>query len=266
MLNTPEFPDVGATVLGVDLLLLCAFALHDRAPVKGANRAEDPGGLVPPVVRPFCWLVILPSLTTVGVLASRVAGSHGPLKVDQRIDSPVAYRLLPSRPVLNRLVELGSPTGVTVLCTLLALGCLTLRRMRAATLAAAGPTLAGALTEYVLKPLIGRHKGGGLAFPSGHTTGAVAVAVTITLFLLPGGTFAGLPRTLRLLLATFAAILASALPLGLIALHYHYATDVLAGAALAVALILTLALLLDAAQPGFRPSQGPRRCWHREVH
>jgi membrane-associated phospholipid phosphatase len=251
-LNTPEFPDVGATMLAagaavcVDLLLLCAFTLHDRAVVRGVYRAQDPGGLVPPVLRPFCWLVILPSLAGVAVLASRVAGSHGPLRVDQRIDDRIAYRLLPLRPVLSRLVELGSPTGVAVLCTLLAVGCLTLRRVRAAILAAAGPTLAGALTEYALKPLIGRHKGGGLAFPSGHTTGAVALAVTITLFLLPAGAFAGLPRPVRVVLATFAAVLASALPLGLIALHYHYATDVLAGAALAVALILTLALLLDA--------------------
>jgi membrane-associated phospholipid phosphatase len=252
-LNTPDFPDVGATVLaaaaalGVDLLLLAAFALHDRAALRGVYRAQDPGGLVSPGLRPFCWLVILPSLAGVAVLASRVAGSHGPLRVDQRIDDRLAYRLLPLRPVLGRLVELGSPTGVAVLCTLLALGCLTLRRVRAAILAAAGPTLAGALTEYTLKPLIGRHKGGGLAFPSGHTTGAVAVAVTIALFLLPAGAFAGLPRPLRLLLAAFAAVLASALPLGLIALHYHYATDVLAGAALAVDLILALALLLDAA-------------------
>lgn len=252
-LNTPRFPAAGAALVavaaavGVDLLLLCAFALHDRAVVRGSYRAEDPGGLVSPYLRPFCWLVILPSLAGVAILASRVASSDGPLPVDQRIDDRVAYRLLPFRPLLGRLVKLGSPTGVAVLCALLAAGCLALRRPRAAILAAAGPPLAGTLTEYAFKPLIGRRSGAGFAFPSGHTTGAVAVAVTIILFLLPAGALAGLPRLLRLLLAIFAAVLASALPLGLIALHYHYATDVLAGAALAVALILTSALLLDAA-------------------
>jgi membrane-associated phospholipid phosphatase len=130
---------------------------------------------------------------------------------------------------------------------LLALGCLARRRVRAAILAAAGPPLAGVLTEYALKPLIGRRSGNLFAFPSGHTTGAVAVAVTITLFLLPTGALAGLPRWPRLLLAGLAAVLASLLPLGLIVLHYHYATDVLAGAAVAVTVILTLALLLDSA-------------------
>lgn len=216
-----------------------------RAVPRGTYRVQDPGALVSPVLRPFCWLVILPSLAGVAVLAGRVADTRGPLRVDARLDDRIAYRLLPVRPVLARLVELGSPTGVAVLSVLLATGCLVVRRVRAAILAAVGPSLAGALTEYVLKPLIGRRHGGGLAFPSGHTTGAVAVAVTIALFLLPGGVLAGLPRSLRLLLAAFAAVLVSVVPLGLIALHYHYATDVLAGAALSVALILTFALLLD---------------------
>ena len=251
-LNTHGFPDVGATLLavavalGVEVLLFCAFALHDRAVVRGTYRVEDPGALVWPVLRPFCWLVILPSLAGVAVLASRVAGSHGPLRVDQRVDDRLVYRLSPLRPMFGQLVQLGSPTGVAVLCALLALGCVARRRVRAAILAAAGPSLAGMSTEYALKPLIGRHKGHLFAFPSGHTTGAVAVAVTITLFLLPTGAFAGLPRWARLLLAGLAALLASLLPLGLIVLRYHYASDVLAGAAVAVAAILTLALLLDA--------------------
>lgn len=262
--NTRAFPDVGATLLAVavtlcaEVLLLCAFALHDRAVVRGTYRVEDPGALVWPVLRPFCWLVILPSLAGVAVLASRVAGSDGPLRVDQRVDDRLVYRLSPLRPMFGRLVQLGSPTGVAVLCALLALGCLARRRVRAAILAAAGPSLAGLLTEYALKPLIGRHSGHLFAFPSGHTTGAVAVAVTITLFLLPAGPFAGLPRWSRLLLAGLAAVLASFLPLGLIVLRYHYASDVLAGAAVAVAVILALALLLDAVARRSTPPRSTR--------
>ncbi|ORT46505.1 hypothetical protein, partial [Frankia sp. KB5] len=78
-LNTPDFPDVGATVLAlavavaVDLLLLAAFALHDRTQRGRIGGLDDPAALVPPVLRPFCWLVILPSLTGVAGLASRVA-------------------------------------------------------------------------------------------------------------------------------------------------------------------------------------------------
>jgi membrane-associated phospholipid phosphatase len=252
-LNTPDFPDVGATALAfaaaaaIDLLLLCAFALHDRALARDSYRRQDPGALVSPVLRPFCGLVILPSLAGVAILASRVAGSHGPLRVDQRIDGHVVYRLQPLRPVFERLTQLGAPTGVAIGSAVLAILCLTQRRFRAAILAAAGPALAGTLTEYILKPAIGRHSGDAYAFPSGHTTGAIALATVIALFLLPTGAFTRLPRPLRLVLTVLAAVLVSAVPLGLVTLRYHYATDVIAGAAVAVTAILTLALLLDAA-------------------
>lgn len=252
-LATPGFPGTGVLALalaaaaGIDLLLLAAFARHDWATARGEYRARDARALVPPALRPFVWLVILPSLAGLAVLAARVARSGGPLAVDRRVDTPLVYRLHPFARAFRDLTQLGSPLGVVVLSACLAIGCLAIRRRRAALLSLVGAPLAGALTEYVLKPLVGRHKGPLYAFPSGHTTGAVAVAAVITLFLLPGGAFTQLPRPARLALAGLAAVLASALPLGLIVLRYHYATDVLAGAAVAVTVTLVLALALDGA-------------------
>jgi membrane-associated phospholipid phosphatase len=261
-LDTPDFPALGAATLGlaaavaVDLLLLAACALYDRAERQAADDRSDHGAagrlvvderaLVPPVLRPFCWLVILPSLAGVAVLASRVAGTRGPLRVDARVDGPLAYRLSGFRPLFEGLTQLGGPGGVAVLSALLGLGCLAARRRRAAVLALVGPPAAGVLTEYALKPLIGRRSGHVFAFPSGHTTGAVAVAAVIALLLLPSGPFAGLPGQVRGALGVFAAGLASIVPLGLIVLRYHYATDVLAGGAIAIAAVLALALGLDA--------------------
>jgi len=255
-LDTPDFPALGAAMLGlaaavgIDVLLLAAFVLHDRARRRAAVGGNpwdgDERALVPPLVRPFCWLVILPSLAGVALLASRVAGTDGPLRVDARVDNGLAYRLGGFRSLLEGLTQLGSPEGVGVLAALLGLGCLMARRPRAALLAFVGPPAAGMLTEYGLKPLIGRRSGDAFAFPSGHTTGAVAVATVIVLLLVPSGSLAGLPRQARVLLGAFAAGLASIVPIGLIVLRYHYATDVLAGAAIAVAAILALALGIDA--------------------
>jgi membrane-associated phospholipid phosphatase len=251
-LNTPRYPAAGATALAlaaaaaVDLLLLAAFFAHDRAIRRGTYSNRDPGALVPPALRPFCWLVIVPALAGVAILASRVTNSRGPLAIDRRVDDPVVYRLHPLRPLFADLTQLGSPPGVAALSVLLGVACLSVRRWRAALLALACPPLGGALTEYALKPLVGRRAGHYFAFPSGHTTGAVAVAAVITLLLLPAGAFTRLPHWLRLLLALTAVVLASAVPLGLIVLRYHYATDVLAGAAVALAVTVTLALALDA--------------------
>ncbi|MGF7235833.1 MAG: phosphatase PAP2 family protein [Frankia sp.] len=272
-ISTPDFPAAGATALAlaaavaVDLLLLVAFALHDRAAGRGAYdiRDSDPAALIPPVLRPFLWLVLLPSLTGLAVLASRVADRTGPLAVDRRVDEPLVYRFHPIAPVFRGLTQLGSPAGIAVLSVLLAALSLAVGHRRAALLALACPPLAGALTEYALKPFIGRRAGRLYAFPSGHTTGAVAVAVVITLLLLPAGAFTRVPHPLRLLLTLMAVVLASAVPLGLVVLRYHYATDVLAGAAVALATTLTLALTLDTAarrltrhdRPGPSPDHHP---------
>ncbi|MBL7489941.1 phosphatase PAP2 family protein [Frankia sp. AgB1.9] len=256
-LDTPDFHAAGATALafaaaiGIDLLLVAGFAVHDRAARLGGHHTADPQALLSPALRPFGWLVILPILISLATLATHVTDRRGPLPVDQRVDDALAYRLYPLHPVLSVLTQLGGPPAVGVLSALLGVLCLVLRRRRAALLAMAGPALAAAVTEYALKPLIDRRSGPGLAFPSGHTTGAVAVATVIALLLLPAGTFTGLPRAPRILLGTLAAVLASTVPIGLIALRYHYATDTLGGGAVAAIVVLTLALALDtAARPG----------------
>jgi membrane-associated phospholipid phosphatase len=128
------------------------------------------------------------------------------------------------------------------------------RDLRAMTLCLLGPALAVFLTDSVLKPLVDRHHGVGLAYPSGHATGAAAVAaLTLVLFHRWRGWRA---------MAWFAPA-ALALPvatgLALVRLGLHYPTDVVGGTAMGVATVVALAVVLDAqrARPGRRRVSRP---------
>ena len=122
--------------------------------------------------------------------------------------------------------------------------------MHAAAFAIVAPIGASALTELVLKPLIDRHKQTGLAFPSGHTTGAFSLALTAAVLLLPHR--ADLRARLgfvRLVVGASVLALATGTAIALVALRAHYATDTLGGAAVALAVVPTVALGLDAFRP-----------------
>jgi membrane-associated phospholipid phosphatase len=65
-----------------------------------------------------------------------------------------------------------------------------------------------------------------------------------------------LPAALRLLLALAAVLAAGAVAVALVGLGIHYFTDTVGGAAVATAVVLATALILD------RP--GPPRQWRRQ--
>ncbi len=113
-----------------------------------------------------------------------------------------------------------------------------LHRRRLAVVMVASP-LVGLVLETLLKHVIGRTRGGDLAYPSGHTTTVVIVMGMIVL--LAGA-------------ATWALVLAATVSvLGMIgqAATYHYFTDTLGGVLLgsAVVCVAALAVELDRRQP-----------------
>jgi undecaprenyl-diphosphatase len=141
------------------------------------------------------------------------------------------------------VADLGNPPVVVVLTALLVGACAAWRTARGVALAVLAPVIAGCLTEYVLKPWVHRTKFGFYAYPSGHTTGLCAVAFTLVLVALgPARRQVAAPRAT----VTVALLAALACGLGLIASDYHYATDVIGGACLSLACVLTIALLVDA--------------------
>ncbi|MEC4840421.1 phosphatase PAP2 family protein [Mycobacteroides chelonae] len=102
------------------------------------------------------------------------------------------------------------------------------RRWRVATVVLVCPFIANWTTQAT-KMLVGREKGGYLAYPSGHTT--FVVAVTGMLVLVAGGA----------LWAYIAAAIVSMLGLlGQVACGYHYFTDTI-GAVLVTTAVVTLA-------------------------
>lgn len=224
--------------------------------------AEGSTRLLPVSWRPAAAALVALAVVVIAVLGVHYAGQKGPGRLDAALDTRVAVRLGGHPRLLVHLVLLGNPSTVIAVSLVLANLFLLLRPGRAVALALIGPTLGGALTELVLKPLVGRHKGGGLAFPSGHTTGAFCVVLVAGMALLKSGSH-GLPRfplAVRLVLVAVALALAGGTATAMVALRAHYATDVVGGVAVALLAVVGTALALDGwcDRWALRRGRGPR--------
>ena len=133
---------------------------------------------------------------------------------------------------------------MAVMTAALALACLATRRWRGALLVLIAAPAAEVITEYLLKPLVGRFLHGNLVYPSGHTTG-VFVLATVVAVLLTGPLRPPVPRKVRLVLVVAAYLLASATATAMIAMGFHYFTDTVGGAAVATGTVLSTALTID---------------------
>ncbi|HUK69425.1 MAG TPA: phosphatase PAP2 family protein [Streptosporangiaceae bacterium] len=207
--------------------------------------------LLPAAIRPLA--VVL--LTVCGVLtvALGVWFAHHTRAgwLDREVDTRVQHLLHGHRVVLNRLAGLGDQIPMITMTAVLFVACLVTRRGRGAVLVVVAIPAAEVLTERV-KPLFGRTLLGDLSFPSGHTTGVFAVAVTFTV-LLADPPRPRLPAGLRVLLALAALVVACAVAAALVGLNDHYATDTVGGAAVATAVVLATTLILDRVIKTSRP-------------
>jgi membrane-associated phospholipid phosphatase len=97
-----------------------------------------------------------------------------------------------------------------------------------------GPPLALVTCELVIKPLVGRHIGAGLSYPSGSTVGAAALGAALVL---------AAPLRWRTAAVVVGAAFTLWMSIAVIALQWHYPSDALAGAAYGVGVVL----LVDAA-------------------
>jgi membrane-associated phospholipid phosphatase len=196
-------------------------------------------------------------VVVVAVLGARYADNYRPGRLDARIDRILRYHLRTHIRLLNHFVDLAGPLLVLA-CVLVVLGFAIGRRPRAAALAVLGPGLATGLTEVVLKPLVGRRLRGDLSFPSGHTTGAVSIAVVLVVFLL-GPNRPKLRLSFRILLCVLAAAAAVVVAAAMVGAGYHYATDTVGGLCVAVAVVLAVSAVIDAvADADVRADAGAR--------
>lgn len=188
------------------------------------------------------WAVTLlgTSLILLAVLAVLVARQTSADGFDRAVDSPVIAWLGGHRGALAWLAFPGTPLPAAAVTLILILACLRARRLNGVILALAAVPVSTGLDEELIKPLVHRTYLGALAFPSGHTTTATALAATVAVF------YFARPTMLKAL--GLAALLAvtCVVALAVIALRWHYFTDTVAGAAVGAGTVCAVTLILDS--------------------
>ena len=211
--------------------------------------------LLPPGMHRWAALVAAGCVVVTVCLALAFGHQAHPDRLDAAIDAWLQGALGSHHGPLRSLRRLGGLLSVTELTVALVLACLVTRRWRGAALAALAVPAAVTLTEFVLKPLVGRSIRGYAAFPSGHATAMFALAA-ICAVLLANPPRPRLPRAVRLLLVAGAVLVAIAVPVAMVALGFHYFTDIVAGTAVGIGTVLLITLLLDLARPAARAPHG----------
>lgn len=199
--------------------------------------------VVAPGARRVCVVLVVLAVGAAVALAVRYAGAATAGRLDSGLirvvdGVPEAFRL-----AVRPAVWLGDPELVVGCALGVALVGLLTRRYRLAVVAVLGPMLTGGAV-LVLQPAIGRTLDGVDALPSGHTAGAVALALVVAL----AGTALplGLPERWVFGLAAVAVAAVSALvAFALVGNGLHYPTDTVAGLCTAVAGVLGAALATD---------------------
>jgi membrane-associated phospholipid phosphatase len=200
--------------------------------------------LIPPAARPVAGALLTCCVAVTAVLGALFAHQTHAGWLDRAVDVKIAAILGAHPGASETLAYLGAPVPVTALTVALLVACLIRRRWSACVLLAVAVPGAIALTELVLKHVVGRKYGGSLTLPSGHTTGAFAVAAAIAVLLADPGQ-ARLRPAVRALFALMALLVAAAVGIGVIALDFHYFTDTVAGAAVGTGSVIATAFVVD---------------------
>lgn len=201
-------------------------------------------------------------------MALRVHGDTAPLEIDRVVSEKLGSARLGEWAAQFRITSgHGLPDGLAphavlyavplaALAALVGLLGLAWRRhdRGAMVLCLLGPAVALFLTDAIAKPLVGRRHGPSLAYPSGHATGAAAVAVLALVLC---------HRWKGWRAFALAAPIALAFPVvmgvALVRLNWHYPSDVVGGTAIGAATVLALAAAVSSARaaPDAAPPPAP---------
>jgi membrane-associated phospholipid phosphatase len=183
------------------------------------------------VVSALCAIAVV----TLGLLFDHEKAASA---LDESVYSMVYKNFVGERSVLQAMLVPTEPVLLVIIMGLVAMAAVARRRPRLAVLAVVGPLVAVGVNA-LLKPAIGRTiNNGNLAFPSGHTTGLVAVLTVLVLAVATRKSLASLMIAVGFVITIVAAI-------ALIGMKYHYVTDTIGGACLALATVLAVALSID---------------------
>lgn len=205
--------------------------------------APEPAGLLPGSLR-VAGAVTLAGCVVTAVLAAILAGSAAQGWLDSPADARIQAALGHAPVLLQWLPKFGTLKPAALLTVALVVLFAATRRWSGAALAALAVPAATGLTEYMLKPTVGALVDQG--FPSGHATVMFALAAIWAIWL-GGPARRWVPGQFRLLLALLGVLLAAAVGAAMIAIAAHTLTDVVAGAAVGLGVVLAGALSLDLA-------------------
>jgi membrane-associated phospholipid phosphatase len=194
--------------------------------------------LLPTAARPLAVTIVAVCVLVITVQGVWIRHGMETGWLDTAVDTKVEASLGGHPFLLNMLVWPGELVPCIALATALALACVLRRRFRGAALVAISVPLAVAVTDLVLKPLIGGTSWGN-PFPSGHVTSVAALATALTVLL------ARAPRLLGLVLACTAFLIAGAVAVGVIGARMHHFSDTVGGTAVGIGTVLLTALILD---------------------
>ncbi len=176
----------------------------------------------------------------VAALGLLFSGKRVGSALDENVYWAVYKQFVGERGLLEAMLVPTEPVLLVVVIGLIVMVAIARHRPRLAVLAVAGPLIASLLSSPVLKPLFGRTiNDGSLAFPSGHTTGMVSVLTVLVLATVP------LRKSWLILAIVGALVIAVIGATALVGMKYHYVTDTVGGAGVAIAVVLTTALLID---------------------
>jgi membrane-associated phospholipid phosphatase len=194
--------------------------------------------------RSWAIAVVIGCALLVAVLGVLFAGQTRATWLDHIVDSPIISALGRHGLMSYRLASPGTLGPAVLISGAIAVICLRFRRINGAVLALLAVPVSDGLDDAILKPLVGRTDLGLLTYPSGHTTAVFAMTTTVAILLLVPPQQAR-TRTLRVLLVLAALGVALIVAAAVIALEWHYFTDTIGGAAVAIAVVTTLAIIID---------------------
>jgi membrane-associated phospholipid phosphatase len=212
-------------------------------------------------LRPVVVATSVVAAAGVTVLGLAYTGTSSAGRIDGAFDRWLIAHLGTHVTLVRALADVGNPVPIVLATLVLAAVLLRLGRARAVVLTVTAPVVATLLTELVGKPLVDRTHAGGASFPSGHATATCAVLLVLVVVVLDQRP-PRLPTWLQVAVCLAAVALAGMVCAALAAAQYHYVSDTLGGAGVAVASVLTLALIIDTVaeliRPGRRGADGPR--------
>jgi len=195
--------------------------------------------------RRWAWVLLGAGVIVVFAIGAAFAHQTTADGFDRAVDDPVINWLGQDQALLDWMQFPGTQVPAAVLSLALAIAALARRQLNGVVLALLADFIATRIVEWLLKPLFDRTYLGAISYPSGHTTSVVTIlAVYVVLFVLPArGGRAGAWRLAGVTILLALVIIAI---IGVIGLRWHYFTDTVGGAAVAVGTVCAMCLLIDA--------------------